>query len=262
MTTPVSFRRPARAAWLAVGIPLTLAALFFGGVNVLSVLASQSQTEQRTVQVGSAAQLDVRLGSGDVVLLPGTDGQVTIRSHATWAYRKPHVAVDVDGRRLELRSGCAPWWQFRCDVDFTVWVPPGMAVDASSGSGDVTVRNLAADLRLNTGSGDISLDGGRGSLLARTGSGEITGTRLDADSADVHTGSGDASLDFARAPHHVRAKAGSGEVDITVPGHDRYRVSVDTGSGDEDVSVVQDPAATRVIQAETGSGDVTVGYQD
>jgi DUF4097 and DUF4098 domain-containing protein YvlB len=72
----------------------------------------------------------------------------------------------------------------------------------------------------------------------------------------VRTGSGDVDVSALRAPR-LRVDAGSGDVDVAVPDV-AYSVLVDTGSGDRNVTVRQNPAARRTIQADTSSGDVSV----
>jgi DUF4097 and DUF4098 domain-containing protein YvlB len=74
------------------------------------------------------------------------------------------------------------------------------------------------------------------------------------------TAAGDVELDFSVAPELVDASTASGDVDVGVPEHGIYRVEADPGTGDPHINVKTDPAATRIIRAQTASGDVTVGY--
>ncbi|HEY9391836.1 MAG TPA: DUF4097 family beta strand repeat-containing protein [Mycobacteriales bacterium] len=256
-TRPEPTPARARTGWLAGGVPLTVLALFFGGLHVLSWLGSQSTVEQHTYRA-TVTGVTVHSGSGDIRVLRGTDGQVTVQRHLTWAYTRPNLTERVDGSTLLVDAGCA--LRVRCSVDYTVWVPASVSVRATTSSGDVTVRGVDADLRLSTSSGDIETTGGQGVLTAHTGSGSVTATGTAASQVRLRTGSGDIRMESARAPSDVTARTGSGEVDIAVPNRDRYRVAVDTGSGDQLVTVVQDPGADRSISVRTGSGDITVRY--
>ncbi|HEY9473004.1 MAG TPA: hypothetical protein VIS06_04025, partial [Mycobacteriales bacterium] len=152
---PTSSPRPgtrSRIGWLAVGVPLTVAALFFSGLNVLSWLGSQSTVEKNTYRA-AVTEVDVHSGSGDIRVLRGPDDRVTVQRHLAWAYTRPKLTERVDGSTLLVRAGCS--LRVHCSVDYTVWVPAAVSVRADTSSGDVTVRGVDADLRLSTSSGDI-----------------------------------------------------------------------------------------------------------
>jgi len=104
----------------------------------------------------------------------------------------------------------------------------------------------------------------RGPLLARAGALTIlAGIGLVAFrlfAARRLTASGDVELSFRQAPRSVDASTASGDVDVLVPEGEAYRVEADSGSGEQALDVRTDPASTRIIRAQTSSGDVTVAY--
>lgn len=251
--------RSGMAGWLAVGVPLTAAALLFGSLNLVALVGSQSSVDTHTYHA-AVSRVDVAISSGDVRIRRGHDGQVTVRESLTWAFWQPPASQRVSGGTLSVRTRCGFRVVARCQADYDVTVPAGVAVRVATSSGDVTVDRVLGSLTLGTSSGDIEVHGGRGALLAHTGSGSIEVTGSRAATVRTQTGSGDVALDFGQPPERVDAHTGSGDVRVLVPGHDRYRVDGHTGSGDRSVSVVQDPDADRSITATTGSGDVKVGY--
>ncbi|HEX5493779.1 MAG TPA: DUF4097 family beta strand repeat-containing protein [Mycobacteriales bacterium] len=251
-----------RAAWLAIGVPLTGAALFFGSLNVVALVGSQSDVENHVYRENAVVRLDVAIGSGDIEVRHGPTGQVTVRRRLTWAFSRPAASQRISGATLFIRTNCGFRAVARCSSDYLVTVPADVAVHAHTSSGTVTVDGVGGGLDLSTSSGDIRVRGGRGALLARTGSGSIEVTGSASQDVSAHTGSGDAALTFDQSPRRVDAQTGSGDVDVAVPGRDRYRVTGDTGSGDRSINVIQDPDANRSIRADTGSGDVTVRYLD
>ena len=108
------------------------------------------------------------------------------------------------------------------------------SLNIDTGSGDVDVRTVEGDLSIDTGSGGITVVGMRGDRFsAETGSGGIDGSAITAQSVGVETGSGDVVLR-----------------DVTTP-----RASVETGSGDVTLDLTR---ATDVLTIETGSGDVEI----
>jgi hypothetical protein len=76
----------------------------------------------------------------------------------------------------------------------------------------------------------------------------------------VRVDTGNVDLSFATPPERVTVVATTGNPTIEVPGDDRYRVSVETTTGIQDIGVVRDPDATRTIDIRTTSGDVRVRY--
>lgn len=103
-----------------------------------------------------------------------------------------------------------------CTVDFDVTVPSGTAVTGNRHSGTVRIRD--------------------------TGPVDVSGT-----SGDV-----DVSL---TTPEDVRVQVTSGDVRVVVP-VDHYRVEGESGSGDRDIQIASDPAASHVLDLSTRSGDV------
>jgi hypothetical protein len=258
-TNPTGVTRPGRAAWLAVGVPLTVAALFFGGLNVLSLLGVQSTVEHHTYR-SAITRLDVSVGSGDVQVRRGQADQVTVRRDLTWSYGQPAITQRVDGDTLFLHADCGFWGLTRCSADYTVQAPADVSVRVHTSSGNVTVDGVRGRMDLSTSSGDIDVRDTAGAFSARTGSGSITAIGLDSADVRARTGSGGVELEFRQPPRRVNASTGSGDVDVAVSGHDRYAVTGHTGSGDRVVEVIQDPGADRSIRAVTGSGDVVVRY--
>lgn len=151
-------------------------------------------------------------------------------------------------------------------VDVEITLHTDSAVDARTGSGDVTAVGILGDVSSATGSGDITvqeLDSGdlksgsgdltvrsvRTGLSAKTGSGDIV-----VDSAhgalDLVSGSGD--IVVRRAQSRVKAKTGSGDVTIAASAGD---LDVLTGTGDVDLGAVHGGE----VRAKTGTGDIEIG---
>ena len=75
------------------------------------------------------------------------------------------------------------------------------------------------------------------------------------------TSSGDVELDFRLAPRDVDAATASGDVDVSLPRGETYRVEADTGSGDSAVGVHDRPGRRRASCAPARArATSTVGY--
>jgi DUF4097 and DUF4098 domain-containing protein YvlB len=139
-------------------------------------------------------------------------------------------------------------------------VPPAVAIDARTLASRIEIRELTGSLRLAESSGDVRLVNTTGQLSVRTSSGAISAAGLAAGRVEITATSGDVDLRFAAPPDTLTANTGAGNVDITLPGNDPYRVTVETSGGDQKVSVRQDGPAERTIGVTTGRGDVHIRY--
>lgn len=156
--------------------------------------------------------------------------------------------------------------------------------DVSTGSGNIRIADIASDVRASTGSGGIEANNIAGSLRAHTGSGSITGSRIGGGSSvetrakyqgqnlplasggstsssgasgsdlEFQTGSGSIRVDNARGA--VRARTGSGRIELD--GQPSGDWNVNTGSGSITVHLPANAAFN--IYAHTSSGSITVDH--
>lgn len=163
---------------------------------------------------------------------------------------------DERGDRLVVRSktsGFSHIGMLQAKGAITVTLPPGMALELDTGSGEIRVEGDSGGkpVSADTGSGDISVNGRLLGFHADTGSGNVH-ARLEGPcgKVDVDTGSGD--VDFSGAAEHFAADTGSGEVKaVGLAGG----ASFDTGSGSVEASFATLGVGAK-IEADTGSGDV------
>ncbi len=196
----------------------------FGGQQAVE---SYDVTEKVTV-------LDARTDSGDVVVNESDRSGVHVTETLHWRGDKPANGHSVDGDTLTLAYKCG-----NCSVDYTVEVPRGLTIKIHTGSGDVTLRDLTGQVNASTGSGDVDARG------------------LAAKQVNTRTGSGDITLRFSAVPTDVQAVTGSGDGRLWVP-DGAYNVNASTGSGDRKVEVAHDASAPHTITIRTGSGDAEV----
>jgi Putative adhesin len=210
----------ARVAWLATGALVTVVTILAGAATVGLWLARQTETRHLTYEL-DATQVGLDLPGIDVAVVAGEPGLLTVERRLVWATTKPVTRERWDGQTLAVDADCpslpiGP----RCDVVYTLWVPP------------------------------------RGDLAIRTGSGDLRATGLGAAAVTVHTGSGDVELHFVEAPRRLDIETGSGDVEVAVPPSTQYRV--DSDADQPSVAVPQDSGATHVITVHTGSGSLRV----
>ncbi|MBB5154459.1 DUF4097 family beta strand repeat-containing protein [Saccharopolyspora phatthalungensis] len=273
-----------------VGLAVGGAALVLIGGAALT-WGPLGSAEERTTALDGIDRIELASGSGDVEVsyAPGARGEIVQRVHrwagAFWGADK--VEHRVEGGALVLATDCG----WNCSVDYRITLPApvpirgnldsgslhvvgmrsvqaevgsgsvdvseiGGAVDVRTGSGSVSVRRVDGQVDAHTGSGEITLADIGGKVGAETGSGDIEGRGLRGADIVAKTNSGSARLGLA-GPQSADVSTDSGQIELTVP-NDRYRVDTDTGSGDIDIEVAQDPSAPKRLMLSSGSGDIVV----
>jgi hypothetical protein len=234
---------------LALSVPVLLAACDLGG--------PPDRHERLTLDADGVRVLRISNGSGDIAI----EGDPLIHEVSIVAAiygDDTEVTHASDGDTLVLAHDC-PVWTDRCAIDWTLRVPADLAADLETGAGDIVVRGLTGEVRVETGSGDIGLaDLDAPRLTVETGSGDVTGHDLRCLEFRGEAGSGDLALELDLRPRSVSWSSGSGCVALAVP-TGRYDLDVEAGSGDVVLEGVRrDAAADASLRLHTGSGDICV----
>lgn len=267
----------------AVALGAAGAMLALGACGVIE----EHRFEQGAVISEAIQQVRLEGGSGRVSIHTGSGSTASIEQTIQYRGDRPAVAThQLAAGTLVLDTDCGR----HCSADYRVTVPRGVmvtgrlgsgdidlagvaSVDVESGSGTISVADVSGNVTAQTGSGDITARGIGGNVQVHTGSGVITAsdvagtTTAGATSGDVNargvTGSVDAETGSGTikvalvAPASIKANAVSGDVTLTVP-EGAYRVVATTGSGDQHIDVPSDPSALNMLEAHTGSGEITI----
>ncbi|GAA3926382.1 hypothetical protein GCM10023085_04710 [Actinomadura viridis] len=253
-----------RGIWVMLAIATALAVLLPAGFRVWGAAVRRTVTESAEFR-RPVTEVEIDAGSARVTLGPGQAGRVRIVKTLTWTLSEPRVEQIWAGELLLVRVSCEGprrWYHGgECDADIDLRIPPLIRVRATAGSGEVRVRGIGGDLRLETGSGRVHLADVRGRVWARARSGLITGTGLTSYTLEATVESGRLAFDFERPPRHVKLSAGSGAGRVTVPRGSYYRVELETGSGAVRVDpALNDRSSLRGIVGKVGSGALSIGY--
>ncbi|MEU6645041.1 DUF4097 family beta strand repeat-containing protein [Saccharomonospora sp. NPDC046836] len=213
--------------------------LAVGGVAFIAVGAmiafgwtGQSSAEETATETDPVRAIELAMDSGDVVIRTDDDArQTTIRQEFRYRFGEPDRSYTLDNGTLTL-ADCGRF----CSVDYEVIVPRGVTVGGTLDSGHLVVDGVG-DVRVTADSGGVR------------------GERLRGD-VEVTVDSGDVELSLVES-RNVRALVDSGSLQVTVPAG-AYRVEGSTDSGNREIGVVQDPAASRLLDLTTDSGDVVV----
>ena len=141
-------------------------------------------------------------------------------------------------------------------VNFTVRIPAGVRVKASSGNGDVSIAGGGPEVIAASGNGRVDVSGTTGEVSASSGNGKVTvdGAR---GPVDASSGNGDIRVSTSLGP--VKATSGNGSIDVSM---DRLEGSpaMDFSTGNGRITVTVPESFGAELESSTGNGHVTVDF--
>lgn len=234
---------------------LALAAVAALALTALPAMAAEA-TFERNLTVSGPVELTVNTGAGNVHVTRGSSSQIHVfgRVRSGWGGSEARVREIAANPPIEqtgsiVHIGLRNEQLHNIRIDLEIQAPADSYLEASSGSGDVTVEGVGKDAKLTTGSGNVHATGLQGSLTLHTGSGDIYAEQRGSGDVRAQTGSGNVELHDVNGG--LRATTGSGDIKVAgVVGGD-WQLA--TGSG----SIEFWPGAGGfTLDASTGSGSV------
>jgi hypothetical protein len=232
-----------RPAWRIIASLLAVAAVLWGTLSLVNVLAHGEHRFTRTFSAAGVTTIEVSTDRGSVRVIASDRDDISLHGYISDGLGGTDHSARVRGSRLEVDGSCTFPVAYWCTASYTLRVPRDVKVVLWSGSGDLTVNGVrgAADLSSQHGS--------------------ISASRLRSPAVHADSDHGSARLQFAVAPRQVNASSDHGDVTVVVPRDTTaYRVEASTDLGDTNVDVRTDPTATRVIDVASDHGDVAVRY--
>ena len=234
-------RHRGRVAWRIIASIIAVAAVLWGSLSVVNVLAHGEHHFTRTFSSAGIAAVDVSTDRGSVRVIASDRDGISLHDYISDGLGGTDHSARVRGSRLEVDGSCAFPVAYWCTASYTLRVPRDVRVVLWSGSGDVSVSGLRGAANLTSQHGDISA------------------ARLRSQVVHASSDHGDVRVELARAPQDVDASSTHGDVTVVVPrGSGPYRVEASTDHGDTHVHVPTESTATRVIRVSSAHGDVTV----
>lgn len=261
MPAPIMARPPqtGRSPWFWMGVSVVILVVIFGGLASASALLTHTITQTKTFNVGSRPGLVLTNNSGDVHIVSGPAGQITVvaRQRVFIGSNDPlpvQYTLDSVGDTLTVSAdNTATFVVFSgsSGIDFDVTVPSQTILNVQTSSGDITAQGVTGKMFLTTSSGDITTNGGSGQITLGTDSGDIhasnisgqmtlttssgsiTATNASASGASIfQTDSGDIHFSGSLADTGTdRLKADSGSITLTLSNDTAFQVQASTDSG-------------------------------
>jgi DUF4097 and DUF4098 domain-containing protein YvlB len=237
-------------------------------------LEAQGDRYDWSGSIPAGATLRVATGAGDVNVTRAPQGSTaTVRGRVRRAQGEERIrfALARDGDNVTIcalyseRATCTPQGirddshrgRRHARADFTVEVPAGVVLAASSGSGDVDVSGATAAVRASTGNGDVRVGPGAEEVHASSGNGSI---QVQGARGAVRASSGNGRIDVATSAGPVTASSGNGDIHVTMASlRSAGDLSFSSGNGDITLRLPSDFGAE--LQASTGSGSVRSDFE-
>ncbi|HLK01364.1 MAG TPA: DUF4097 family beta strand repeat-containing protein [Streptosporangiaceae bacterium] len=233
----------AQKVTLAVGVPLTAAAIGWGGLNAVAAVGRGTEQVNLRLPVTNGT-VAAHLGNGDIRLVQGSGSVATLTGTVRYSLFPPGISKSTVGDRLSVDFNCTSpvGW---CGADMALTVPASVtSAELSTDNGNVTVSGpLAANtLSLSSSMGDISASG-------------VTASDVSANS-DM----GDITLTFTKAPKTLTVSDSMGDISIVLPVGVTYHVVASSDMGSVNDAVQHSDSASDSISVTTNMGDVSITY--
>ena len=216
------------------------AGLLLAGCHPVPQLGSATHNPPAHVYAvtGRVTTLVIKGGSGSIDVTGGNRGTIGVSEAVSYGKTPPAVTHVISGTTLTLSYSCPS--EFVCSVSYNVQVPSGVAVQASTAAGPITLTSLA------------------GPVSAQTTAGLITAISLSSPTADLKSNAGGIDATFSAAPGSLHASTNVGPITLNVPGSASYKIDTHTFVGSSTVTVRKNAASPRMITASSDLGSITI----
>ncbi|MFI6999068.1 DUF4097 family beta strand repeat-containing protein [Nocardia sp. NPDC050175] len=217
------------------------------GVTACSDLGpAANHTSDDTSVAGNPAVIEIHNGSGSVRVTPGNAVQI----HREIAYRShaPSAVPSQANGTLALSADCD-----NCRIDYTLTVPAATKISVFGGSGSVDIEGVS-EVTYRGGSGSATIRKIAGPVDVESGSGSVSLSDV-APAVAATTKSGDIGIELSAAPNKLTAHSKSGHISVTVPAHP-YRIDTHTDSGSIHNGIPNVAGAANTLTVASGSGDI------
>lgn len=192
-------------------------------------------------------------------LVPGEGDEVRVTRWFTGRAvlgSTPRAHWTVEGDELRLRVTCGGL-VITCDARHRVEVPADVAVSVRTQDGSVTAKGFSTPLSVHGSDAGLTVENVSGPLDLRSADGAITARSVSSASVRARTEDGSVLLSLAEPPERIDATSEDGSLTVELP-EAAYRVRTEVQDGRANVSVLEDPASSRVVSVTAQDGNITV----
>jgi DUF4097 and DUF4098 domain-containing protein YvlB len=257
---PLSIAR--QRGLVGIGLALAASAVAFSSLVAVNAMATRTVREEHSYRfTGSVLAMDVAVG--EVQIVPGKDGEITVARRLTYGLRRPFLEERIDGDTFRVRDdNCTAETFFPCQVRWLLQVPRNLSVEVRTVSGAITVSGLSGTVKLTSVSGSVKALAPSGKLVTlRSHDGSVTAQNVSSAQVVATSDNRAVTLTFRSPPSLVVGRSQRGPVGVVLPGgDDAYKISAKSpGGGSRTVAVIKTADdAHRRIDILSASNDVSV----
>jgi hypothetical protein len=253
-----------------------LSTMFFAGVAAVVAACSIDVRgdeivvrEERRFTVGKDLELSLTTFDGAIEVRSWDRSEVLVeierRAASTAEAEALEVTSSQEGNRLSIAAPNSP--RNRSDgvvrigaslspsVSLRVTGPATLMLEARSGDGPLTARDLTGRITLRTADGPINTDRLTGTVVIDTGDGPVV-ARDTRGTLDLNTGDG--AIDVSGRLETLRARTGDGPVRVDVQDGSVMKGEWAVESGDGAMTVRLPGAFNAEVDAFSGDGRITI----
>ncbi len=266
---------PGRWVALAIGMPIALVLIGWTGFSLVANLGQASFWVSYAIPV-QHGHLTASVGGSDITLRQAQGSTARLTGTVHYSLFRPGVSESTTTRGTAINLRCRiPTGN--CGLSATLDVPPNIAVNLTSGGGNLQVSGIGSDVTLDSGGGNVAISGvggianvstGGGNLTASdlagivqftTSGGNVNGNRLSAPQVTTDSGGGNVTLAFTTVPASLNIVSGGGDITVLLPhGGTAYAITSSPGGGNDSVSVPTSSTSSHTIKVDSGGGNITI----
>ena len=246
---------------MRISINTALMFLLAGLVLGATAQAARADDWTKTYSINGHANLTVTTGDGEVDVSGGDQKQIVAKV-TTWGWKIGPNDVNIEesqqGDNVTINVKTPRWnmgWGQR-GLKVELVVPRDLDGSFHTSDGNISVRTVSGNLRLESGDGNITTDSMKGNIDIRTGDGNITGQGFD---GSVSAQTGDGNMTVRGRFDVVSVHSGDGNVVVEAEKGSKItsRWKIDSGDGRIEVRVPPDLQAN--LNVRTGDGEISLG---
>jgi hypothetical protein len=230
-------RRWLAVAFAAAGFAVLTATAGCGSLKQIGAGAHNAPAKTFTI-TSRVTTVVINGGAASITVTGSARSTVLVSEQSSYSKTPPVTSRRVAGTTLTLSYSCGS--QLVCGVAYELKVPRGVAVQASTRTGAITLTSIA------------------GPVSAQTTAGLITAGDLTSPTAVLRSSAGGIDATFSAAPASVRASTNVGPITLAVPTSAAYNVSTHTYVGASTVTVRKSTSSPHVITASSDLGSITI----
>ena len=248
---------PGRWVALAIGVPIALVLIGWTGFSLVTNLGQASFPVSYAIPVQDG-HLTASVGGSDITLRQAQGSTARLAGTVHYGLFRPGVSESTTTRGTAINLRCRiPTGN--CGLNATLDVPPNIAVNLTSGGGNLQVSGIQSDVTLDTGGGNLTASDLAGIVRFTTSGGNVNGNSLSAPQVTMDTGGGNVTLVFTQVPASLNIVSGGGDITVLLPhGGTAYAITSRPGGGNDSVSVPTSSVSGHTIKVDSGGGNITI----